>query len=209
MQPNQSPKLRLVPTSAAREPRADREIVRAWIAREPGAADALWNKHAAMVFRVLGRTLGPGGEIEDVAQDVFAIVFAKLGILRNPDALQSFVYSVALRAAKWELRKRRARRLFLLWGDAELPEMPTQGPDAEARDALTRLYRVLDGMRAEDRLIFVLRHMEGMKLEEIASSLGVSLATTKRRLQRAGAWVSAEVQRDPALAAYGASEKTS
>jgi len=160
-----------------------------------------------MVFRLLGRALGPTADVEDVAQDVFVTVFAKLETLRNPDALQSFVYSVAVRVLKWEFRKRRARKFLRLWGDAELPEMQVAPADTEARDALERLYRVLDRMGTEERLVFSLRHLEGMKLEEIASSLGVSLATTKRKLQRAGAWVSAAVESDPALASYGMKEE--
>jgi RNA polymerase sigma-70 factor (ECF subfamily) len=202
-QPSQNPKLRLVAaTGKERGTPVDREIVRACLAGEPGAAEALWYKHSRMVFRLLGRVLGPGGEVDDVAQDVFATVFSKLGSVRDPDALQSFVYSVAVRVAKWELRKRRMRRVLQLWGDVELPEIGVVGVDAEARQALMRLYRILDRMGSEERLIFALRHIEGKKLQEIASSLGVSLATVKRKLQRAGAWVSAEVERDPLLAGY-------
>ena len=207
-QPSQNPKLHLVATGKERSASADREIVRACLAREPGAAEALWYKHTPMVFRLLGRMLGPDGEVDDVAQDVFATVFSKLGSLRDPDALQSFVYSVAVRVTKWELRKRRMRKVLQLWGDVELPEIGVAGLDAEARQALGRLYRVLDRMGSEERLIFALRHIEGKKLEEIADSLGVSLATVKRKLKRAAEWVSAEVERDPLLAAYRTIEDT-
>ena len=206
-QPNQTPKLRLIATFGAREQPADRELVRACLARESGAGDALWHKHGPMVFRLLGRALGPSSDAEDVAQDVFVTVFSKLETLRNPDALQSFVYSVAVRVLKWEFRKRRARKFLQLWGDAELPEVQVAPVDSDARHALERLYQVLDRMGAEERLVFSLRHLEGMKLEEIASSLGVSLATTKRKLQRASAWVSAAVESDSALAAYGMKEE--
>jgi DNA-directed RNA polymerase specialized sigma24 family protein len=44
--------------------------------------------------------------------------------------------------------------------------------------------------------------MEGLKLEEVAEALGTSLATAKRRLQRASIAVSRQVDRDPALAPY-------
>jgi RNA polymerase sigma-70 factor (ECF subfamily) len=207
MKPSQTPKLRLAATGGELHELTDRELVRALLAREAGAGDVLWHQHAPMVFRLLGRALGPNGDVEDVAQDVFATVFSRLATLRDPDALRSFVYSVALRVLKWELRKRRARKILQLWGDAELPESPVTQYDPEARDALVRLYRILDRMGAEDRVIFVLRHLEGMKLEEIATSLSISLATTKRRLKRANAWLSSAVERDPALASVGASEK--
>lgn len=208
-QPSQNPKLRLVgATGKERSTPADREIVRACLAGEPGAAEVLWYKHSPMVFRLLGRLLGPSGEVDDVAQDVFATVFSKLESLREPDALQSFVYSVAVRVTKWELRKRRMRKVLQLWGDGELPEIRVDAVDVEARQALVRLYRVLERLGSEDHVIFALRHIEGKKLQEIAGSLGISLATVKRKLQRASAWVSAEVERDPLLAAYRSIEET-
>jgi len=207
MQPHHPPKLRLVAACGARELSGDRELVRACLAREAGAGDALWHKHGPMVFRLLGRALGPHGDVEDAAQDVFVNVFSKLDTLRNPEALQSFVYSVAVRVLKWEFRQRRARRLLHLWGDAKFPDVQVAAADTDARYALEHLYRVLDRMGAEDRLIFSLRHLEGMKLQEIADSLGVSVATTKRKLQRASAWVSAAVDGDPALASYGTKER--
>jgi len=48
----------------------------------------------------------------------------------------------------------------------------------------------------------VLRHVEGMDLQEVARAVDRSLATIKRRLSRASAKVNDRVLTDPALAAY-------
>jgi RNA polymerase sigma-70 factor (ECF subfamily) len=53
-----------------------------------------------------------------------------------------------------------------------------------------------------DRIAFVLQNMEGLTLEESAQSLGVSLATLKRRLARASQRIEFFVQRDAALSSY-------
>ena len=193
--------LRIVP----REQEAhadDRHLAQALIEGESWAPAAAWNKLAPMVFRFLNRVLGPDGEAEDLTQEVFLRVFAKVRGLRHPDALRSFVFSVAVRTLKSELRRRRVRRAFAQSEADSALDRAVDVIDAEARQALRRFYAILDHLNADDRAAFVLRHMEGMKLEEIAEALGVSLATVKRRLDRAGQAVSRRVERDAALAAY-------
>ncbi len=76
--------------------------------------------------------------------------------------------------------------------------------DPESRQALRRFYAILENLRPGDRVAFVMRHIEGLKLEEIRVALGVSLATARRRIDRAVRIVMAEVEQDPALAPYAA-----
>jgi len=154
-----------------------------------------------MVFRLLERALGPEGEAEDLTQDVFLSTFAKLPGLRDGDALRSFIYSVALRTLRWELRRQRVRSILRLSDSGQLPDLAVRGTDTEARQLLTHFYALLEKMAVNDRTAFVLRYMEGLKLEEIAERMGVSLATAKRWVTRASRDVSALVEADPDLSA--------
>ena len=65
-----------------------------------------------------------------------------------------------------------------------------------------RFYALLDKLGTNERTAFVLRHMEGFKLEEVAEHLGVSLATAKRWLSRGSKSVSALVEADRELSSY-------
>jgi RNA polymerase sigma-70 factor (ECF subfamily) len=196
--------LRIVPREArtAEAHAEDVHLAEALIAGEAWAATATWNKHSPMVFRFLHRALGPRGEVEDLTQEVFLRVFANARKLREPAALRSFVFSVAIRTLKWELRRRRVRRILQISELYDVPEPWVSAVDAESRQALRRFYAILDRLSVEERTAFALRHLEGEKLEDIAAALGVSLATVKRRLERASGIVSRAVARDPALAAY-------
>jgi RNA polymerase sigma-70 factor (ECF subfamily) len=180
----------------------DLELADALVAGEPWAATVTWNKHAPMVFGFLRRALGPNADVEDLTQEVFVGLFAGARSLRHREALRSFIYSIAVRTLKWELRRRRARAVLHFSGFDQLPDQPVPALDAESRQALRRFYAILDRLGAQERTAFVLRHMEGFKLDEVARALGVSLATAKRRLARASAIVSRHVDRDPALAPY-------
>src|SRR5689334_25337033 len=121
-----------------------------------------------MVYRLMERALGPNGEAEDLTQDVFLRAFAGLHKLRDVEALRSFIYSVALRTLKWELRRRRVRRVLHLSDSGQLPDFPVRGSDSEARHLLAYFYALLEKVDVNDRTAFVLRYMEGLKLEEIA-----------------------------------------
>ena len=179
----------------------DADLVRAFANGESWAARAIWTRHAPMVYRLLERALGPNGEAEDLTQDVFLRAFAGLPALRDIDALRSFIYSVAVRTLKWEMRRRRVRRILRLSDTGRLPDLPVRGVDSEARQILARFYALLEQIGVNERAAFVLRYMEGLKLEEIAQRMGVSLATVKRWVSRASQDVSALVEADDELSA--------
>jgi RNA polymerase sigma-70 factor (ECF subfamily) len=102
-----------------------------------------------------------------------------------------------------ELRRRWVRRYMTLGAKEDIgPDLQVVYPNPEARQAVARLYAILDKLGREERIAFVLRHIEGMELTEVATALELSLATVKRRLARARARVDHHVARDAGLAAY-------
>ncbi len=201
MPPARRTQLHLASRGAGAHPE-DHELAEALIAGESWAAVSTYQKHGPMVFRFLHRALGAFGEAEDLTQEVFLHVFSKVRGLRNRYALRSFVLSVAIRTLKWEIRRRRIRRIFQVSGYDNLPEPAVDALDAESRQAVRRLYAILEHLSAQERAAFVLRHIEQMTLDEVGEALGVSLATVKRRLVRATRLVSHEMDLDPSLAPY-------
>jgi RNA polymerase sigma-70 factor (ECF subfamily) len=180
----------------------DATLARALIARDPQAPRVLWRRYAPMVFRMLRRALGPNHDLDDLAQEVFLCVFDKVPTLREPKALKAFVISVTMLTTRQELRRRWVRRWVRLSGTKDAAELEVVTPDTDAREALQRFYAILDRVNAKDRSAFVLRFMEGLELTEVAAAMGLSLATTKRRLARVWGKVILLVERDPVLAQY-------
>src|SRR3954468_7866628 len=179
-------RMRLVAASGEEtEAATDLELARALIAGQQHAAELAWERYAPLVHRIVSRAIGPDAEVEDVTQEIFYRLFARIGTLRKPEALRSFVISFAIRIVKWELRRRRARRWLTLSETGEVPDEQLQVMDAESRYAIRRLYTMLDRLTTRERLVLVLRHVEGMTLEEIAEAMELSLATVKRGLRRA------------------------
>ena len=180
----------------------DAAVARALVDRQPAAAVIAWNRYATLVRGILIRSIGPDADVADAVQEVFLRFYSRVGALRDPTALRPFLIGITLHVARTELRRRRVRRWLRLTDDGTLPDRPTRDEDDEARAALRRLYVLLDRLDDTSRLVYVLRHVEGLELTEIAAALDTSLATTKRRLAKVTARVLAMVERDPALAGY-------
>jgi RNA polymerase sigma-70 factor (ECF subfamily) len=178
---------------------ADRELVVGLLAGEAWAMAETWNRFAPMVLMTARRSLGSRTEAEDVAQEVFLGVFRRVGTLRDPDSLRSFIYSFAVRVLKAELRRRKVRGWLPF-----MPEAPVdfgfRTLDVEARDLLRKLYALLDRLSPRDRLAFVLRRMEGMTVEEIAATMDISISTVKRAIAHASGRLSRWIDADPGLA---------
>jgi len=192
-------RMRLVAAATASPEEAsatDLELARALIDGTSHAAEAAWERYSPLVHRIVSRAIGPDAEVEDVTQEIFYRLFSRIRTLRKPEALRSFVISFAIRIVKWELRRRRARRWLTLSETGDVPDEQLMVMDAENRYALRRLYGLLDRLSTRERLVLVLRHVEGMTLEEIASAMDLSLATVKRGLRRASARVSQMVDAD-------------
>ena len=190
-------RMRLVAATAdASEVASELELARALIDGVPNAPELAWERYSPLVHRIVSRAIGPDAEVEDVTQEIFYRLFSRIGTLRKPEALRSFVISFAIRIVKWELRRRRARRWLTLSETGDVPDEQLLVMDAESRYAIRRLYTMLDRLGTRERLVLVLRHVEGMTLEEIAEAMDLSLATVKRGLRRATSRVSQMVDSD-------------
>jgi RNA polymerase sigma-70 factor, ECF subfamily len=194
-----SPALHLVGTASDSPSVSDREIVLGIVAGKRWAQDAAFHRYAAMISRFVCGVLGSAQDAHDLTQEVFLGLYSRAASIRQPEALKAFLFSAALRQVHSELRRRRVRRWVGLSATGDPPEVPTQGADFVVRQMLRRYYGILDTLDARDRSMFVLRHIEGFTLEEIASATRTSLATVKRYLARASAQVSEQVDGDAEL----------
>jgi RNA polymerase sigma-70 factor (ECF subfamily) len=183
-------------------PDDDASLAAKLIARDRDAPTEAWSRLSPLVLRLLRRYFGPGPDRQDLCQEVFLRFFTRIDELRDRNALRSFLIGICLGVAQNELRRARVRRWIFLTQSGELPDAPISGANPEAREATTRVYKILSGVSAEDRALFVTRYIEKMELAEIATAIGRPLSTTKRRLARATRRISARMSGDPALADY-------
>jgi RNA polymerase sigma-70 factor (ECF subfamily) len=178
---------------------SDAALARALIAGNEWAVTETWQRFAPAVIALARGALGSVSEAEDIAQETFSRVFAKAKTLRDPAALRSFVFSFALRVLKTELRARRTRGWLSFHRPERLADIGMELTDMESRDLLRRFYGLLDRLAPRHRLVFALRHLESMTLEEVAAHMNLSVSTVKRTLAHATRKLSHWIEADPGL----------
>jgi RNA polymerase sigma-70 factor (ECF subfamily) len=180
----------------------DESLVRACVAGRANAREALFVRFAPLVRRILVRTLGPSDELADVLQDVFIEAFSSIRQLRDPSSLGAWISRIAVNRVRRSIRSARRRRWLRFFAPEDLPERPHSPTDFEQSDAVARLYRVLESLPEEERVVLCLHRINETPLEEIARLCDLSLATTRRRLARANERLARCCAADPALKQY-------
>jgi RNA polymerase sigma-70 factor (ECF subfamily) len=182
-----------------REDVADAELAGGLSRGDEWAVVVAWHRFAPLVQSLAERALGSRSDAEDLTQEVFVRLVRRAGTLREAESLRSFVYSIAVRTLKSELRYRRVRAWLSFREPETLVDLRHSTPDPEAGALLRSFYVLLARLSARDRLVFVLRRVEGMTVEEIARTMEISASTVKRSLAHASERLAAWVERDPRL----------
>jgi RNA polymerase sigma-70 factor (ECF subfamily) len=142
--------------------------------QEPDAQRDLVLQTQDLVYRTVLRLVG-AQDADDVCQQVYLQVFRGICRFRGSSSFTTWLYRVSVNEALQHMRRRRTHRL-------SPDEKPDRRRQAEARELLDR---ALAGIEPELRAIFVLREVEGLFYDEIASALGIPTGTVASRLSRA------------------------
>jgi RNA polymerase sigma-70 factor, ECF subfamily len=176
------------PASTERERELDEETLRRAQTGDQTAQAALIERYQRPVFALLSRMVGADPElVEDLAQETFLRVLGALAGFdpRGEARLVTWILTIAGHLAIDHLRSAGAR------GDASaaaggLPAvLPRPDQDAQRRDLAVALSTAVDELGPRFRAAFVLREVQGLSYEEIASVLDIHIGTVKSRLSRA------------------------
>jgi RNA polymerase sigma-70 factor (ECF subfamily) len=166
----------------------DAELVR--LAQE-GDAEAfaeIVRRHEHRVRIVLLRILDDSRDVEEAVQDAFVQAWRNLDRYRGEAALFTWLYRIGVNAALARTRRREHATTELdsleAEGAATVPADTLPEPAAEAHDLHTRVIAALAQIPFEQREAVVLRDLAGLSNQEVAESLGVSLAAAKSRIHR-------------------------
>ncbi len=169
---------------------ADSDLVSRAAGGDASAFQALVEQHRSMVYRVAYQFAGNHYDAEDIAQEVFIKVYRSLDRFRQDAQLTSWLYRIVMNACI-DQRRRRGSSSAPLNEEAEqrLLNTPEEAPGPEDRAYAGELGLVLESEIARlpdgQRVVFVMRHYQGLKLSEIADALGLAEGTVKRQLHAA------------------------
>ncbi len=179
--------LRVLPGGADVAGATDSELVQRVTEGDRPAGDALVARHIPHLLRRAQRLLGPTADAEDVVQDAFYEALRDLGRLDDPARFGPWVHKITIHQVHRRFRRRkllRALGMLPATDDQTLSRLVPDGADPTIRAQLSELDALLATRAPQDRLAWMLRHVEGLQLDEIAQQMGCSLATVKRSIAR-------------------------
>src|SRR5450755_1222628 len=181
------------PAPAVKGGTYDRELVRRAQADDKEAYEELVRRHQQRVLAVASGILRRHEDVEDIAQQVFLKAYFSLKRFDGRAAFSTWLYRITLNECWDLLRKKKVRPLLY---ESDLSEEQAQrvasaensdgGPDIRQRlETQQRVERLLAGLDERDRLMLMLKEVQGFSIEEIAEVLELNANTVKVRLFRA------------------------
>lgn len=170
---------------------ADSDLISRAARGDPSAFQTLVERHRSMVYRIAYQFAGNHHDAEDIAQEVFIKVYRSLDRFRQDAQLSSWMYRIVMNACIDHRRRQTSAGAAPFGEEAEqkMLNTPEETPDPEARAYGGELGQVLESeirrLPRGQRIVFVMRHHQGMKLCEIADALGLAEGTVKRQLHAA------------------------
>lgn len=172
----------------------DLELVRRVQAGDRSAFDLLVGKYQHRIMKLISRMVSNHAEVEDIAQEAFIKAYRALPNFRGDSAFYTWLYRIAVNAAKNYLvsRGRRPPGVDLDVTDGEVEQAGLQLADFEtpegnaARDQLqAALSQALEELPEELRTALTLCELEGLSYEDIASVVDCPIGTVRSRIFRA------------------------
>ena len=159
------------------------------------AYESLIQRFEHPVYSIVSRLLNQPSDAPDVVQDVFVKIFRNVDHFRGESSLKTWVYRIAVNEARNQRRwfgRHRRQEVDL---EPATPEahslrdiLPDPGPSpfdlALDLETQTLIEEALAAVPGSYRTALVLREVEGLPYDEIASILGISLGTVKSRILR-------------------------
>ena len=158
------------------------------------AYEILIQRYQQPVYNLVCRLLNDPSDACDIVQEVFLKVFRNIGSFRGNSSLKTWIYRIAVNEAynhrRWFSRHQRQEIAMgaeegMLSYENSLAD-PGRTPFDQAADHETRalVEAALEKLNAKFRAAVVLRDIEDLSYEEIATVLDVSLGTVKSRILR-------------------------
>lgn len=170
----------------------DAPIVRVQVLESVPPFEVIYDEHFDLVFRNIRRLGVPDAFLDDAVQEVFLVVYRRLGQFEGRSSLKTWIFSIVTRVASDHRRSIRRKSPHLRDPDSavnadDIADERSEGPHErmERLEGVQLLHRLLDELDDDKRIVLVLAELESMTVPEIADTLGENLNTIYARLRAA------------------------
>lgn len=178
-------------TNVAAEPTANDVAATAPAVWDEEGFRAVVETHSSRLFSLAYRMMGNAQDAEDLVQESFLRAYRSRRGFDGRASVTTWLCRICTNAALDQLRRRRTRpqpaadpEKGASW--AESLTAPGASPERLmfSRELRTRVHAAMAALSPKERAAFVLRHYEGLSIEEIGTALGLRTAATKNTIFR-------------------------
>ena len=151
------------------------------------AFEELFRLYRRLVYSLCLRMTQDVSEAEDVTQEVFVLLFRKIGGFRGEANFTTWLHRLTVNQVLMRFRKNKSRREDALEEEEIRPHesvRPTSPKASQLIDRIT-LENALAQLPPGYRAAFILHDIEGYEHEEVARLLGCAVGTSKSQLHKA------------------------
>jgi len=168
-------------------------LVRRVQAKDEMAFREIVERYQTKVFSIIYGILRNHNDAEDIAQQVFAKIYFSIGNFDFRSSLLTWIYKITVNECYDYLRKKRVRKLVYESDFSEEDTLQMENSNSavdanvpvdmtlERQDLLVKL---LSKVSEEDRMLMLLKEVEGHSVEELAQMTGMNENTIKVKLFR-------------------------
>ena len=171
---------------------SDQELIDQSLSGQPDAFDALVRKYQNRLVHSLEQAFGSREDAQEAAQQAFVSAWKNLSGFRQDSAFYSWLYRIAINAARTAKRKQRVNTTSLdhireTGGRAAQDRSPQAQPDhaINQQERVQTVQAALQEIANEFRRPLVLREIDGLSYDEIAVVLDIPIGTVRSRIFRA------------------------
>lgn len=182
----------------------DQQLVERVQSGDKHAFDLLVIKYQRKLARLLSHFIRDAAEVEDVTQEAFIKAYRALPSFRGDSAFYTWLYRIGINTAKNFLVSQ-GRKVPTIEGinneDAEdfednslLKEVNTPESELMSKQIAQTVSKSLDALPEELRSAIVLREIDGLSYEEIATIMNCPVGTVRSRIFRAREAISEQLR---------------
>jgi RNA polymerase sigma-70 factor (ECF subfamily) len=176
----------------------ENQLIREAQAGSRSAFDALVRQHDQAVLRLALHVSGSESDAQDIVQEAFLKAYRYLANFRFECSFYTWLYRIVTNVALDSMRRKKTRReepatisdaaggsIDLLSNVSDERSMANPARELENKELGSKIHAALDKLTPRERMVFEMKHYQGMRLRAIGEVLNTTEETAKNTLFRA------------------------
>jgi RNA polymerase sigma-70 factor, ECF subfamily len=177
------------PRCSERAVNDDSQLIHQTLRGHPAEFGQLVRKYQDRLYNTMVHVLGHAEDARDVVQDAFVQAFVRLETFQQSSAFYTWLYRIAFNVAATHQRRRRStlsvEQMREATGKEPIDRGAEPGERLEQEERRRQVHEAIAQLSEEQRVVVVLREIDGCCYETIAEMLDLPIGTVRSRLHRA------------------------